>query len=92
MKLTNVMSYLGEHKPGRIKSVRIKRAALSLQNPNYYIFFCLIRPRLYASDICRPGGRELPGLPQVHARRLDGGRLAGRFDPQRRHVILLGVV
>ena len=33
----------GEHKPGRIK-----RAALSLQNQNYYIFRFLIRPRLYA--------------------------------------------
>ena len=28
---------LGEHKPGRIKPGRIKRAALSLQNRNYYI-------------------------------------------------------
>ena len=28
---------LGKHKPGRIKPGRIKRAALSLQNQNYYI-------------------------------------------------------
>ena len=41
---------LGEHKPDRIKPGRIKRAALSLQNQNHYIFCCLIRPRLYASD------------------------------------------
>ena len=41
---------LGEHKPGRIKPGRIKRAALSLQNQNYYMFICLIRPRLYASE------------------------------------------
>ena len=38
-------SGLGEHKPGRIK-----RAALSLQNQNYYIFCFLIRPILYASE------------------------------------------
>ena len=30
---------LGEHKPGRIKPGRIKRAALSLQNQNYYMLF-----------------------------------------------------
>ena len=32
---------LGEHKPGRIKPGRLKRAALSLQNPKYYICFLL---------------------------------------------------
>ena len=36
---------LGEHKPGRIK-----RAALSLQNPCFMFFCFLIRPRLYASE------------------------------------------
>ena len=41
---------LGEHKPGRFKPGRIKRAALSLQNHNYHIFCFLIRPCLYASD------------------------------------------
>ena len=43
---------LGEHKPGRIKPGRIKRAALSLQNQNGYIF-----------DVCRvkyPGTKQLP--------------------------------
>ena len=44
------MTYLGEHKPGRIKPGRIKRAALSLQHQNYYMFCFLIRPRLYASE------------------------------------------
>ena len=33
---------LGEHKPGRIKPGRIKRAALSLQNRNYYTFCFLL--------------------------------------------------
>ena len=41
---------LGEHKQGRIKPGRIKRAALSLQNQNKYIFCFLVRPRLYASE------------------------------------------
>ena len=31
------MTYLGEHRPGRIKPGRFKRAALSLQNHSYYI-------------------------------------------------------
>ena len=42
--------YMGAHKPGRIKPGRIKRAALSLQNQDCYIFCFLIRPRLYASE------------------------------------------
>ena len=53
---------LGEHKPGRIKPGRIKRAALPLQNRNYYIC-CLMRPRLYASELLGAAGprrRELP--------------------------------
>ena len=41
---------LGEHKPGRIKPGRTKRAALSLQNQYHYSCCFLIRPRLYASD------------------------------------------
>ena len=32
-------SALGEHKPGRIKLGRVKRAALSLQNRNFVVFF-----------------------------------------------------
>ena len=62
----NVNNNLGEHKPGRIKPGRIKRAALSLQNQNYYICCFLIRPRLCASEILvRCAGsprRRLPGL------------------------------
>ena len=46
---------LGEHKPGRIKPGRNKRAALSLQNQTYYIFVVLIRPRWYASDVQQLG-------------------------------------
>ena len=46
-----VISIFGEPKPGRIKPGRIKRAALSLQNQNYYICCFLIRPRLYASEL-----------------------------------------
>ena len=41
---------LGEHKPGRIKLGRIRRAALSLQSQTYHFLCCLIRPLLYASD------------------------------------------
>ena len=43
---------LEQHKPGRIKPGRIKRAALSLQNQNGYTF-----------DVCRvkhPGTKQLP--------------------------------
>ena len=43
---------LEQHKPGRIKPGRIKRAALSLQNQNGYTF-----------DVCRvkhPGTQQLP--------------------------------
>ena len=47
---------LGEHKPGRIKPGRIKRAALSLQNQNYYFSCFLIRPRLYAPPVWAPKG------------------------------------
>ena len=44
------MLNLGEHKPGRIKPGRSKRAALSLQNQICYVCCSLIRPHLYASD------------------------------------------
>ena len=46
--------FFGEHKPGRIKPGRIKRAAPSLQNQDYYMFCFLIRPRLYASEYHPP--------------------------------------
>ena len=39
--------YLGEHKPGRSKPGRIKRAALSLQNHNYYTCCFCDTTRLY---------------------------------------------
>ena len=48
----NTYYYLEQHKPGRIKPGRIKRAALSLQNQNGYTF-----------DVCRvkhPGTKQLP--------------------------------
>ena len=46
------MSASEQHKPGRIKPGRIKRAALSLQHQNGYTF-----------DVCRvqhPGTKQLP--------------------------------
>ena len=81
---------LGEHKPGRIKPGRIKRAALSLQNQNNYICCCLIRPRLYASDVRgeAPGpSRALPGRQRCH--RCDPGMAKDyRLEPFERQVEL----
>ena len=62
-----VVVILGEHKLGRIKPGRIKRAASSLQNQNYHISCFLIRPRLYASeDRRRPPRSQGRGLPSMY--------------------------
>ena len=60
---------LGEHKPGRIKPSRIKRAALSLQNQNDHMlqffdttpFICLWEPGLCSPACC--AGPWSPDMP-----------------------------
>ena len=53
------------HKPGRIKSGRIKRAALSLRNQNNYMFafWCdPVRMPLKAHPECAVAARQLSGM------------------------------